>query len=188
MDRPRHDRGRREGRVPTDTHGPRAAKKHAAEPQVQPISGLPCAMALRLIRGRPRCTGLVSHRRPWDLNHRLSASVGAPGPHDFAVRSNNARLAHRLRPSHPASYVRDVRETPLTMETGWPRETWFYEKRKRNIFAHRRIADDALKSHVKFLVRRRRLQACLLDLHRPANPNGAGDLPDVSDGLQWRSR
>jgi hypothetical protein len=37
-------RGRREGRASADAHGPRAAKKHAAEPQVQPIAGLPCAM------------------------------------------------------------------------------------------------------------------------------------------------
>src|SRR5882724_10820725 len=40
-------RGRREGRAPAGTHGPRATKKHAAEPQVQPkIPGLPCAMVL----------------------------------------------------------------------------------------------------------------------------------------------
>src|SRR6266849_4649448 len=36
------------------THGPRATKKHAAEPQVQAeSSGLPCAMVLRLIRDLP---------------------------------------------------------------------------------------------------------------------------------------
>ena len=41
-------------RAPAGTHGPRAAKKHAAEPQVQPkSSGLPCAMVLRLIRDLP---------------------------------------------------------------------------------------------------------------------------------------
>jgi hypothetical protein len=33
----RQSRGRREGRVPARTHGPRATKKHAAEPQVWPI-------------------------------------------------------------------------------------------------------------------------------------------------------
>src|SRR4051812_19177400 len=46
-------RGRREGRVSADTHGPRATKKHAAEPQDQPDTGLPCAMVLRLIRDLP---------------------------------------------------------------------------------------------------------------------------------------
>src|ERR1700760_2602454 len=35
FDRPRKYRGRREGRVLAHTHGPRAEKKHAAEPQVR---------------------------------------------------------------------------------------------------------------------------------------------------------
>ena len=51
---PLRNRGRREDRAPAGTHGPRATKKHAAEPQVQPkTSGLPCAMVLRLIRDLP---------------------------------------------------------------------------------------------------------------------------------------
>src|SRR6201996_4970411 len=51
---PLENRGRREDRAPAGTHGPRATKKHAAEPQVQPdTSGLPCAMVLRLIRDLP---------------------------------------------------------------------------------------------------------------------------------------
>jgi hypothetical protein len=33
-------------------------------------------------------TGLSCHRRLADRSARLSASVGAPGPHDFAVRCN----------------------------------------------------------------------------------------------------
>jgi hypothetical protein len=44
---------------------------------------------------------------------KLSASVGAPGPHDFAVRFGVARLAPPLRPLHPAPNVRDDRDTPL---------------------------------------------------------------------------
>jgi hypothetical protein len=58
-------------------------------------------------------TGLVCHRRLADTSATLDASVGASGPHDFAVR--------KLAPSSlalPASiasqpYVRDDRETPL---------------------------------------------------------------------------
>src|SRR5262249_48289784 len=54
-------RGRREGRVPADTHGPRATRKHAAEPQVQPDTpGLPCAMVLRLIRDLPGEPGFLA--------------------------------------------------------------------------------------------------------------------------------
>jgi len=43
----------------------------------------------------------------------LNASVGASGPHDFAVRFKRARQQRHQRPPHPALYVRDDRETPL---------------------------------------------------------------------------
>ena len=44
------------------THGPRAAKKHAAEPQVRAeATGLPCAMVLRLIRDLPGDRLLNAH-------------------------------------------------------------------------------------------------------------------------------
>jgi hypothetical protein len=53
-----------------------------------------------------------------DRLHKLSASVGAPGPHDFAVRIELFVGAIRsrcnsIRPPHPALYVRDDREPPL---------------------------------------------------------------------------
>jgi hypothetical protein len=47
------------------------------------------------------------------LLHDLHASVGASGPHDFAVRQNAARLAPLKRPSHPAPNVRDDAYAPL---------------------------------------------------------------------------
>ncbi|SRR5579871_830187 len=56
---------------------------------------IPCAMVRRLIRDLPGVHDLVSHRRlrgvsgplgPTSPTHRLSASPGAPGPHDFAAR------------------------------------------------------------------------------------------------------
>jgi hypothetical protein len=58
-------------------------------------------------------TGLSCHRRRRSCLHRLDASVGASGPHDFAVRWSRAR-----RSQHPASTashrnVRDDREPPL---------------------------------------------------------------------------
>src|ERR1700730_6986172 len=58
-------------------------------------------------------TGLSCHRRLRNPFRKLDASVGASGPHDFAVRQNAARLASPKRPPHPALYVRDDRETPL---------------------------------------------------------------------------
>jgi hypothetical protein len=58
-------------------------------------------------------TGLFCHRHSQRCLHELSASVGAPGPHDFAVREAARTSAHSPRPPHPALYVRDDRETPL---------------------------------------------------------------------------
>src|ERR1700675_3896774 len=43
--------------------------------------GLPCAMALRLIRGRPG-DRLSCHRHFADCSAKLDASTGASGPHD----------------------------------------------------------------------------------------------------------
>ncbi|MDI4239036.1 hypothetical protein OZ411_40310, partial [Bradyrhizobium sp. Arg237L] len=48
-------------------------------------------------------TGLSCHRHfPRELvsREKLSASVGAPGPHDFAVRDTRARQSHASRPPH----------------------------------------------------------------------------------------
>ena len=39
---------------------PACNKKHAAEPQVQPTSGIPCAMVLTLIRDLPGVPGLLA--------------------------------------------------------------------------------------------------------------------------------
>jgi hypothetical protein len=56
-------------------------------------------------------TGLVCHRRRRSCLHRLDASVGASGPHDFAVRFSairqRRRSVHRIPPR-----VRDDRERP----------------------------------------------------------------------------
>jgi hypothetical protein len=48
----------------------------------------------------------------------LDASVGASGPHDFAVRVRAIRQRRSPRPPHPALYVRDDRETPLLKSAG----------------------------------------------------------------------
>jgi hypothetical protein len=58
-------------------------------------------------------TGLSCHRRKWSYLHQLDASVGASGPHDFAVRK--PAPSSLALPASTASqpYVRDDRETPL---------------------------------------------------------------------------
>lgn len=45
--------------------------------------------------------------------HELDASVGASGPHDFAVRGQHRSSRAPPRPSHSAPNVRDDREAPL---------------------------------------------------------------------------
>jgi hypothetical protein len=78
-------------------------------------SGLPCAMVLTVSFVLSPGTGLSCPRHPQSARCALkefSASVGAPGPHDFSVRDLDDRLSPRPRPSHPAANVRDDRERP----------------------------------------------------------------------------
>src|SRR5256885_14939177 len=87
---PSQTRGRRECRV----HAAPAvscaksvhygAHEHTGE---RKHSDIPCATALRLTSCSPRWSGLVVTVTPEKLaSQELSASVAAPGPHDFAVR------------------------------------------------------------------------------------------------------
>jgi hypothetical protein len=46
-------------------------------------------------------TGLVCHHRLADTSATLDASVGASGPHDFAVRKLARSSVAHSRPSHP---------------------------------------------------------------------------------------
>jgi hypothetical protein len=96
------------------------SKKHTSVvTTVTPASpGIPRAMVLTVSFVLSPVTGLVCHRRKRKISSaKLDASVGASGPHDFAVRikrvSSTARLprVHRI-PSH----VRDDRETPLCLK------------------------------------------------------------------------
>jgi hypothetical protein len=71
-------------------------------------------------------------------HHELDASVGASGPHDFAVRQYAARQREGLRlgdlrPLHPAPNVRDDRDTPLSKGYGMARVVkviWVGRERK----------------------------------------------------------
>jgi hypothetical protein len=55
--------------------------------------GLPCAMVLTVSFVLSPVTGLCCHRRLAENSAKLDASVGASGPHDFAVRVSDARHA-----------------------------------------------------------------------------------------------
>src|SRR3978361_472667 len=58
-------------------------------------------------------TGLVCHRRRRRKLRQLDASVGASGPHDFAVRVSTFRQACHQRPPHPAPRPGRSRNAPL---------------------------------------------------------------------------
>src|SRR6202000_6897 len=72
-------------------------------------SGIPRAMVLTVSFALSLVTGLFCHHHPCDAKHHreLDASVGASGPHDFAVRGSITRLLMLRRPSHSAPNVRD---------------------------------------------------------------------------------
>ena len=94
-------RGRREDRVRAAPAVPCARSGGDAHTSIQvrrKHPGLPCAMALRLTSCSPRSGRARCHRRPREAfaSPGLDASIGASGPHDFAVR---LRRATSLAPS-----------------------------------------------------------------------------------------
>jgi hypothetical protein len=109
------NRGRRESRV-SDAPAASCAKVESTRVSHHRLTG---SVRLSLRNGFTAyfvlspVTGLFCHRRRADNSAKLDASVGASGPHDFAVRVSTIRQARRPRPPHPVPYVRDDRETPL---------------------------------------------------------------------------
>src|SRR6201990_1720329 len=97
------DRKRAQGRPGARrTHGPRATKKHAAEPQVRAEQpAFPAQWFYGLYALSP-VTRLCCHRCLRDAKHHRtrSGSLGAPGPHDLAVRKSRVRLTQLSRPPH----------------------------------------------------------------------------------------
>jgi hypothetical protein len=79
-------------------------KAHGVVTAVTPVSpGIPCAMVLTVSFVLSPVTGLFCHRRRRKVVFRkLDTSVGAPGPHDFAVRlTRRSSLKRHQRPPHP---------------------------------------------------------------------------------------
>jgi hypothetical protein len=70
----------------------------------------------------PRSTGLVSLRRLAKRPAKLDTSVGVPGPHDFAVRMDRARLAPPNASIASRTTCRDDHDTPLL----WARDGFGY--------------------------------------------------------------
>jgi hypothetical protein len=110
------------------THGPRATKKHAAEPQVradQPAFPAQWCYGLYVISP---VTGLSCHRRSWIIPRTWRQRRGARTtrfrrPH--TRRSSRKTIAPGdVRPSHPAPNVRDDREPPLFAGAGRARASF----------------------------------------------------------------
>jgi hypothetical protein len=77
---------------------------------------------------------LDCHRRPRIILREFGACMGAPGPHDFAVRVRAARLFDTSRVDRSPLHVRDDRDTPLCFEAGWRKQNMISEKTKVNYF------------------------------------------------------
>jgi hypothetical protein len=99
---PSENRGRRKYRVPVAPAASCAkCRKHtSSHHRFTGTPGISCAMVLTVSFVLSSVTGLCCHRRSASHPAKLDASVGASGPHDFAVRA--ARLASLPRPPHPA--------------------------------------------------------------------------------------
>ena len=110
-------------------------------------SDIPCATALRLTSCSPRWSGLVVTVTPEKLaSHELDASIAAPGPHDFAVRSRpgfakRLRRATAIRLWRAASIAsRAQRVVTMAIRPSGGHETamfiiLIFRNAKRNIFA-----------------------------------------------------
>ena len=82
----------------------RAKKTHTSIQVQRRQSGFPCAMGYSLFRA---LLGDRAFLPPSPAKHfasrELDASVGAPGPHGFAVRDACARQSQAARPPHPTA-------------------------------------------------------------------------------------
>jgi hypothetical protein len=92
---PSRIRGRRECWVRSSHPQPRVRNKKAHERshhRYTASTGIPRAMVLTAYIVLSPVTGLFCHRRRRNYFRQLDTSVGAPGPHDFAVRFGFVRL------------------------------------------------------------------------------------------------
>jgi hypothetical protein len=113
-------RGRREDRVRAApaVSCARVDKKTHMSIQVQrKQSGLPCAMALRLISCSPRrdqSLFVTVAREKRELLADLTPAIGASGPHDFAVRFTRCSSKAHPRPPLPAPTSVTMANAPST--------------------------------------------------------------------------
>ena len=116
------NRGRREDRVRAAPAvscancATRCAHEHTGSAEsIRPSlrNGFTAYIELSLVNG------LSCHHRRANFSAQLDASIGAPGPHDFAVRVCHVRLRDICVHRNPSN-VRDDGRRPLS-GTGWPK-------------------------------------------------------------------
>jgi hypothetical protein len=117
-------RGRREDRVraaPAVSCARVDTKTHMSIQVQRKHSGLPCAMALRLIACSPRrdhSLFVTVAPRKRELPENLTPAIGASGPHDFAVRFTRCSSKAHRRPPLPAPTSVTMANAP-SLGTGW---------------------------------------------------------------------
>jgi hypothetical protein len=176
------NRGRRESRMPIAPAVVRT-KSARVDPRFNRITpAFPVRMVYGLLRALPgdrlvchrRLCGLTIHLEPgwagW-ISARLDASIGAPGPHDFAVRDRPRQRSCRTS-CRPASSGKDGLQ--------------------RRSSARRPIAHGKSRPAIPLRARRcrvHRIPPRVRDVSRSApHPGGTGracngDLPDVLSGI-----
>jgi hypothetical protein len=111
------NRGRRESRMPIAPAVGRTKSARVDHRRNRITPAFPARMGYGLLRALPgdraflppSPCGLTMHRKPgWAgcISAKLDASIGAPGPHNFAVR-DHLRQRSRRTSYHPASFVED---------------------------------------------------------------------------------
>ena len=83
-------------------------------------------------------TGLVCHHRSREASasQELDASVGASGPHDFAVRIGAARLATQTRPPRPAPTSVTLANAPLSERDRRNKPMIWVSRKQQYFFNH----------------------------------------------------
>ena len=97
-------RGRRESRVPAAPIAPcaKGSKHTVVDHRFTETPGVSCAMVLTVYIVLSPVTGFLVTVAPKKLASReLDASIGASGPHGFAVCAHAVRRAARSHPPHP---------------------------------------------------------------------------------------
>jgi hypothetical protein len=121
--RPSENRGRRESRV-LDTPAASRAKCKAHEfvtTGTPERSGFPRAVVLTVSFVLSQVIGLCCHLDRHDAEASMPKMPASRHQDHTTSPSASMRfvLPHRERPSHPASNVRDDRDTPLLVGAGW---------------------------------------------------------------------